>query len=244
MTIARPAIFDRCRWLVALAGLLLASTAAAAATPARVSASYDVLRNGAKVGVVTESFEQRNGTYRIRSESRATGIASLFARGTIVVTSEGIVAEGGLRPRRFEHARGTDAANTVVAELDWSARQITLRHGGAVETAALERNLQDRLSAMYQFMFLPLARTSEVHLVVTNGSKVERYRYDVRHGVAIETPLARMPGIHLVKQRTPEDNGTEIWLAPAHHQLPARVLITESNGDRLEQVLTRLEVSD
>jgi len=230
-----------CAALLGALALLLASAAPAAA-PARVALSYDVYRNGTHVATISETFERRDATYRIRSESRAVGLLALIARGQILVTSEGTVTDRGLRPRRFEHTRG--GSQPTVAEFDWAANRLVMRHGTTTDSKTLEPNLQDRLSAMYQFMFLPLAGTAELHLPVTNGSKIEHYRYDVRHGETMETPVARHAVVHLIKQRAPGDNATEIWLASTQHQLPVRMLIVESNGDRLEQVLGRMEVSD
>lgn len=95
---------------------------------------------------------------------------------------------------------------------------------------------------MYQFMFRRFQDPRRLDFAMTNGRKLDRYRYLIRAGVEIDTPLGRMKTLHLVKQREPDEDGAEIWLAPEHHYLPVRMLIEEKNGSRYEQIIVKLEL--
>lgn len=225
--------------LLALA-LALGSPQSGAAAPREVSASYNVFRNGVHVAVMTETFEARNDAYRIVSESSAAGALALFERQPLRLVSSGELVASGLRPLHFEGGRGATDRRRVQAEFDWQAGQLALSHGGRNEVMALPPNTQDRLSAMYQFMFQAPARRQSVELAMTNGRKLSVQRYTVNPGVEIETPLGRMKTLHLVKQHGPAEDGAEIWLAPQHHYLPVRMLIQEDDGVRYEQIITRL----
>lgn len=224
------------------AGVLITSAAFAEdrpAGPARVDVTYDVSRDGRAVGRMRERFERRDdGTFSITSDSRALGLAALLPRASIHVTSRGMVEAGGLRPQRFERARAGESAS---AEMDWSGGRLTLRHDGKVDTLPLEPGTQDRLSAMYQFLFRTPVAGRPVPLTLTNGVKVERYRYDVAGGPTLETPAGSFRTVHLVKRREPGDNGTEIWLAESPRGLVVKLMVVESDGERLEQVLTRID---
>jgi hypothetical protein len=77
---------------------------------------------------------------------------------------------------------------------------------------------------------------------MTNGRKLDRYRYAVSPEVEIDTALGRMTTLHLVKQHRPDESGAEIWLAPQHRYLPVRVLVLEEDGSRYEQFITRLDI--
>src|ERR1043166_2977845 len=200
---------------------------ATAEVPTKISASYDLLKNGQHVGVIQEQFERTGDSYSIVSETRLLGVLGLVPAGRMKVTSRGAVAARGLRPAHFEQARGTDTARDTSATFDWSNGSITLQHGGTVETLPLPAGTQDRLSVMYQFMFLQLARLPALEFPMTNGSKVDLYRYDVHRGQSVATPAARFNGVHLVKQRTPEQTGTEIWLAEQRNFFPVRVVNQE-----------------
>jgi hypothetical protein len=225
--------------LLALAGVC---GAAESGVPQAISASYEVSRNGRRVAVMNETFEANDGGYRIVSESHAVGLLALLERQPLRLTSSGRLTAAGLRPQLFEGKRGDADPRKVRADFDWQGKQLTIARDGRTDTLPLPPGTQDRLSAMYQFMFLVPDRSQKLEFSMTNGRKLDQYRYTVRSGVEIETRLGRMSTVHLVKQRRPDESGTEIWLAPHHRYLPIKLLILEEDGSRYEQVLTKLEI--
>lgn len=231
---------------VIMLAALVASTADATprATPAAgsVVVSHNVLLNGMHIAVVNEQFENRNGRYHIVSESVPVGVFALVQRRSATVTSTGRITEDGLRPERFEGSRGANDLRRVNAEFDWEGASLTLSHDGRNERVDLPLGTQDRLSIMYQFMFFTYDKRRQIDFAMTNGRKLDHYRYTITRDVEIDTPLGRMATLHLVKQREAGGSETEIWLAPQHRYLPVRMLIVESDGARYEQVITRLEV--
>ena len=228
------------------AAILLALTGACGAAesgaPQAVSVSYEVFRNGRRVAVMNESFEANDGSYRIVSESRAVGLLALFERRPLRLTSSGRLTAAGLRPQRFEGKRGDRDSRQVRADFDWQGKRLTIARDGNTDTLPLPPGTQDRLSLMYQFMFIAPDPSQGLEFSMTNGRKLDRYRYTVHSGVEIETPLGRMATVHLVKQHRPDESGAEIWLAPQHRYLPIKMLILEEDGARYEQVITKLEI--
>jgi hypothetical protein len=219
-----------------------AASAIAASTPApqSVTGAYNVYMNGAHVAVMKESFEAKDQTYRIVSESTPIGVVALVKKPAMVVSS-GQVAPEGLRPQRFEGR--LVAGGEVKAEFDWSGGRLAFTHGGKTETVELPAGTQDRLSVMYQFMFYPYDKRERLDFHMTDGRRLASYRYTVTPNVQIDTPMGRITTLHLVKQTEPADgSGTEIWIAPQHHFLPVKMLIREHNGTRYEQVATRIDV--
>ena len=94
---------------------------------------------------------------------------------------------------------------------------------------------------MYQFMFLPADKFGDLAFYMTNGKKVEQYRYQLAGTELIDTPLGKLNALRLVKQREPGDNAVEVWLAPDRNFFPVRVLIVENDGPKFEQIITQLE---
>lgn len=220
--------------------------AAAAATPAgaprSISANYNVSLNGLPVAVINEHFASQGNTYRIVSESNTVGVAALFRKQSATLVSTGRLLKTGLRPERFEgHNRGKDSRQ-VVAVFDWPAERLTLSYDDRTETAALAPGTQDRISLMYQFMFFDFGKLQQFEVAMTNGRKLDQYRYAVTPDAEIDTPLGRIKTLHLVKQREPGEAATEIWLSPQHHFFPVKVLIVETDGSRYEQILTKLDL--
>lgn len=210
--------------------------------PAHVAVTHNVSRNGIHIAVVKERFQSGEGRYHIVSESASVGLFALIQPRPAVLTSAGRLAEDGLHPEQFEGSRGANDPRRVTAEFDWAGASLALMHDGRHENLELPPNTQDRLSIMYQFMFYSYHGRRAIAFPMTNGRKLDRYRYAIKGEVEIETPLGRMTTLHLVKQREPGDSETEIWLAPQHLYLPVKMVIVESDGARYEQFMTGLEV--
>lgn len=225
-----------------LAAALLQPAAAKTAPPETVQAEYGLSVNGAPIAVMQETFEIRDGGYRAVSETHAVGLFSLAQRRPGRVTSSGTVDASGLRPKTFDAARGGRDDRRVQADFDWNARTLTLQHDGRNDTVALPPGAQDRLSAMYQFLFLDAEKLRSLGFAMTNGRKLDQYRYAIGPDTAIDTPLGRLEVIHLVRQHQPGETANEIWLARDHRLMPVKMRIVEDDGKRYEQVISRLDI--
>jgi hypothetical protein len=231
--------------LSALAGalwLLAALAAHAASGPQSVKAVYNGYINGIQVGVITEHFEADDGTYRLVSDTKTMGLATLLNRQPTHYSSKGRVSAAGLRPAHFEGRRNPGESPQLAAFFDWAQGKVTLNHNEKTQTVALPPGTQDRLSAMYQLLFLPLERMRFVEFPMTNGRKLDHYRYQITPDVEVETPIGRLKALHLVKQREPNESAAELWLATEHHRFPVKLVIVEKNGMRFEQIIQTLEI--
>lgn len=234
----------RIPYRMALALLCLASAAVAQAAPRSVHATYNATMNGMPIGTITEHFESAGNTYRIVSDTKPQGLAALIQRQPLRFTSSGAVARDGLRPSQFDARRSAGEAPQVSAEFDWPQKQITLKHQGKVESFPLPPGTQDRLSVMYQFLFLTPERIRQLEFSMTNGRKIDHYRYRAADNVEIDTGVGRLKTVHLVKEREPGSTVTEVWLSPQHQNLPVKMLIVEKDGVRFEQLIQSVEVRD
>ena len=228
--------------VVAIAAAAVAS--AAGAMPRAVKASYQGYMNGIPIGVITETFENDGQKYRINSDTKATGIASLFQRQPLKLSSTGEMTKDGLKPLQFEGRRAVEEPPQVTATFDWPAGKLHLRHDGKNETHAIPAVAQDRLSIMYQLMFWPVRRMEQLEFALTNGRKLDHYRYKINGDVELTTPLGKMKTLHLVKQHAPGETGTEIWLSPQHKYFPVKMVYIEKDGVRFEQLIKSLEIRD
>ncbi|MHB0986941.1 MAG: DUF3108 domain-containing protein [Sulfuricella sp.] len=205
----------------------------------RVAATYSLTKQGQQIGTVTETFKQDDGRYQLESVTAATGIYALFIKGKRRFVSTGEVVAHGLRPRHFEDRRDAEPSKTVRADFDWEKMRLSSSFDGKTETAPLEPGAQDRLSMLYQFMFAP-PEQGNIRLFMTTGKKLNPYLYKLAGEEKITTPAGQFQALHLVKQRAPDEDGTEIWLAKKRHYFPVRIVVEEHNGGKLEQNLTSL----
>jgi hypothetical protein len=227
---------------ILLTATLLQPAAATTSPPAVIRAEYVLSLNGAQVGVIHENFEIRDGGYRAVSETHAVGLFALVQRQPGRVTSSGSVDDEGLRPKSYDAVRGGREERRVLADFDWPARTLTLHHDGRSESVALPPGTQDRLSAMYQFLFLDAERLSGLEFAMTNGRKLDHYRYALGPETAIDTPLGRFEVLHLVRRHRPGETANEIWLARDHRLMPVKMRIVEDDGSRYEQLISRLDM--
>lgn len=209
-----------------------------------VKATYNAFMNGMSIGTITEQFESDGTAYRIVSDTKPMGLAALIQRQPLRFSSMGQLVRDGLRPALFEARRSAGDPPQVSAEFDWPHSQLVLKHHGKTESFSLPAGTQDRLSVMYQFTFLPLERIRQLDFPMTNGRKLDRYRYRAAGEVEIDTGIGRLKTLHLVKQRDPGDTVNEVWLSPQHQYFPVKLLIVERDGMRLEQVIQSLELRD
>ncbi|MGC2166283.1 MAG: DUF3108 domain-containing protein [Gallionella sp.] len=229
--------------LLAFLWLMLCQTGIASAdTPTTVFATYDVYKGRLQIGKIEEQFSRENGHYTVTSSTRATGWLALFNPGSIVISSTGAIAKTGLRPSLFVDERERNGDKNRRAEMDWNTHQLTLIEHSKRSTVALPDRTQDRLSAMYQFMFLALQPGNELDFPMTNGSKLDNYHYSVVKSELLSTPAGELDTLYLDNQAKSGENRTQIWLSTLNHNLPCKLIVTESDGDELTQILSKLEV--
>ena len=222
-----------------LALLATASALAQASLPTAARVTYNLFRNGVQMGVITEQFEHKGGKYVATSEGKAIGLFALVQRDPVRYISTGEITRDGLQPMRFE-AQHRGKSGTV--DFDWPAAKLNLTHDGLTYTLDMPPGTQDRLSIMYQIPYALAKKTPVMDFAMTNGRKLERYRYTVTPNVTIDVPFKRVSTTHLVKQQQGNESGTEIWVAPEYGNVAVKVLIVESDGVRYEQVATAVEV--
>ncbi len=239
----RTEVLSRLCRLFALPSIfcLLFSVSAHAAPPNSVEAVYDVSKNGMRVEI-RETFLRDQNRYTLSSVWMPTGLLAIIKPEKIFIESSGLIGKQGLQPLLLNHRRELDNNKNSRAEFDWNSKQLALIHHGQRTVVALPDGTQDRLSAMYQFMFLSLQDAVTLDFPMTNGEKLDSYHYAVAHNQTVKVPAGEFKTIYLDSGAKPGQRRTEIWLATQHSNLPCKMTITEANGDRLTQVLSKLTI--
>ncbi len=221
--------------------VIIAQPLQAATTPSRLEVAYDVFKGSMKIATMAETFVATHDHYRIESVSNAVGLLALFKPETIRLTSEGTLTQSGLRPSVFSSQRKIDVERNTRADFDWATNRITLTDRNGKRTLPLPADTQDRLSAMYQFMFLTLKSSSPLDFHMTNGSKVDIYNYFVSSTQSVTVPLGTFKSLYVASPVKAGESRTEIWLATDHANFPFKMTITDPDGGELTQVLTRFD---
>ena len=230
------------RILLALFCICLSFSLRAEPLPLRIDASYDILKQDIKLAEVNETFERKDGRYRIVSVTKPVGLLALFQPETIVVTSEGEIGEQGLLPQHFTHRRTRNAEKNSSADFDWERKELTLSNQNGIKLLALQPYAQDRLSMMYQFAIHPPRARLELQFNMTNGHKLEAYRYQLNPAQTVSVPFGDLRSYYLYTPPQKTKWKSEIWLAIDHGFVPCKVVVTEDDGSQLVQVLRTLNM--
>jgi len=212
-------------------------------SPSSVKASYYVYKGSLKIGQIEESYTRDKDLYTLSSTTHAVGLLAIFKPGRILISSSGLVGRKGLQPLLFSDEREGDEKRNRSAEFNWDARQLTLIHQEQRTVVTLPDGSQDRLSAMYQFMFLSLQTSTTLDFPMTNGSKLDYYHYAINSTQKLRTPAGELDTLYLDNQPKKGESKTEIWLAIEHYNLPCKMTITDADGGQLTQILNSLSVS-
>ena len=243
---ARPENNSQLKRLIGLSAtacLLSYVSVVFAAPPRSVEISYEVYKGFMRIGQIDETYKRENDRYTLTSTTRAVGLLAILKPGRILISSSGLIGPKGLQPLSFSDKREGEERRNRSAEFDWDGGKLTLIHHAQRNEVKLPEGTQDRLSAMYQFMFLTLETGGELIFPMTNGSKLDKYHYAISLKQKLSTPAGEYDTLYLDNQPEKGESRTEIWIATEHHNLPCKLTITDPDGSQLTQTLSKLVVT-
>ncbi|MHB1247438.1 MAG: DUF3108 domain-containing protein [Sulfuriferula sp.] len=212
----------------------------ALAAPRQVEIDYRLTHNGLEVGSVHETYTRKGNNYRIDSQTRAAGPLAVLFKGQLESISTGKITSHGLRPAKFEQTRSDAPQKNISSSFDWKSRKITHTSKDHSETVALPADAQDRLSVLYQFMFVkPGAK--KLDFDVSTGHSLSHEVYTLVGEETLATPVGALKTLHYQNQPEKGEKQIEVWLARDKHYLPAQVRIVDDGATAL-QTLNQLKI--
>jgi hypothetical protein len=210
---------------------------AADVTSGKVSLQFAVngfKKDGGSYGnaIATDVLTLDGGRYEIRSETVALGFITILKR-----SSRGTVGDAGLVAEEFRDERKTKTP--ALARVD-RARKVVVFDQGEIREEPLRDPLYDQLSFAYSFFVRP-PDSDDYRFFMMDGRRMTDYHYRKIGTEQIDSVLGKLETVHLKKvQEAGDERGADLWLAVAHHYLPVKAVVTEKDGGRLEQVVTKL----
>ena len=210
---------------------LASSTPPPVRLPVSTRLAFDVVGQIKKFNysASAELLWQHDGQhYQARQELKV-----LFLGGR-TQTSTGDITPRGLLPQRF----GDRSRSEKAAHFDYERGRVTFSANNP--EAPLVAGTQDRLSIFVQLGAL-LAGAPErypkgtrISLATVGASSADIWSFTVGAEETLHLPVGEVRALKL--QRLPRrdhdyDQKAELWLAPSLGYLPARIQITQSNGD-------------
>lgn len=204
---------------------------AAVRVPAPLRMEFDVLGRSKKFQYRANAellWQHDEQSYQARQE-----IKVLFL-GSRTQSSKGDITPSGLRPLQFND----QSRREQTAQFDYESKLI--RFNTNSPEAPLLPGTQDRLSIFIQLGALLAAAPeryptgTRIQVTTAGGSNANQWTFRVEGTETLELPAGSFSTLKL--QRLPRDNNdndqqAELWLAPRLNYLPARIQLTQSNGD-------------
>ena len=210
---------------------LASSTPPPVRLPVSTRLAFDVVGQVKKFNYSAgaELLWQHDGQhYQARQELKV-----LFLGGR-TQTSTGDITPRGLLPQRF----GDRSRSEKAAHFDYGRGRVTF--SANTPDAPLVAGTQDRLSIFVQLGALLAAapdrypKGTRISLATVGASSADIWSFTVGAEETLHLPVGEVRALKL--QRLPRrdhdyDQKAELWLAPSLGYLPARIQITQSNGD-------------
>lgn len=199
------------------------------------------LRRGGLRGLAEWVWRPQGAAYTVDLQATALGLTVLSWH------SEGRSDRHGLAPERYiDRRRSRDPR---VAEFRRERGVVTYSDGSGEE--ALRPGMQDRLSWMVQLPGIVAAAPAKfpvdarIPIPVTGArGDVDLWVFRVMAVEALELPAGRVDGTWRLLRlpRKPQDTRVEVWLDPAAHHLPVRMVMTGFEGGEAQEFV-RLRVT-
>jgi len=164
---------------------------------------------------------------------------------TRLQTSRGLISDAGLAPERFADKYRSE----VAAHFNYAQGRVTFSANSP--DAPLLPGAQDRLSVLVQLGALVAREPARyqagntVSIQTIGPRAADLWLFTVGNTETLELPGGAVPALKLERQpRELYDQKVEVWLAPQLGYLPARIRITETNGDQIDQMWTSTESAD
>lgn len=222
----------------------LGSGMAHAELPGKVQASFDVIGFGMTLAKINETFSRDGDTYQIESVTKAVGLLARFKPETVRVISHGKITANGLQPLAFSMTRELDTGKNASAKFNWDKSILTHTDYKGVNDMPLPKVTQDKLSLLYHLSQVAKSGKNELKLNVTDGNNLETYSFTITaDSQSIEVPLGTFKARLATNTILAEEMKYEIWMAEEREYYPCKIVVTDTAGSKLTQVLTDLVIT-
>ncbi len=200
--------------------------------PGFFEVKYTLYSDGMKAGIMERQFfKQKDGNYEFRSETRTTGLISLFKKIHIMEESKWEFVDASFKPLLYKYQHSKNKKNREVEiSFDWSKQKITNRVNDSVWHMDTEEGILDKL--LYQLTIMSDLKSGTVpaSYTIADGGKIKYYEFEHLTDEEIETPLGKFKTIKLARHKPNSKQETMLWCAYDLEFLPVKVINKEKDG--------------
>jgi hypothetical protein len=184
---------------------------------------YKVSLGVAELGSLISTLKREGDAFEVTAETRAEGMASILLGGTVREYCRFSTDGNILTPESYRIVReGRDAFDQSVA-FDWTERRVLFSNG--LNIVISDGYIVDNCSIPYAFIVGGASTFERRTLHVVGGRKVRRFENLSISKENVSTPLGEFETVRIDQVRFDRpDRKLTIWLAPAKHNLPVKIV--------------------
>ena len=210
----------------------------------KIRASYDVIGFGMTLANITETYTRTQDNYQIESITRAVGLLAKLKPETVRVTSQGKFTPQGLVPLSYSLTREVDTHKNASAKFNWDKAVLTHNDYRGLQDLPLVKGTQDRLSVLYHLPLMAKSAHAEFKFGISDGNNLEAYHFNLTVDEQnVRVPLGNFKTRYISSTPKGEEVKYEIWMATERDNFPCKIIVTDSKGGKLTQVLTDLSIT-
>lgn len=200
--------------------------------PTLFEADYSIHMKGARVARMKRRFHQLDsGIYQYHSETRTTGLISIFRKDRIVETSNWQLQNQKLIPVEYYYSHSGGKKDRLVnISFDWENKRITNSIDGSSWKMPTSPNVMDKLLYQLALMYDLQAGRIPLHYTVADGGKTKTYNFEILGEELLETPLGEFQTLKLERHKPNSKRKSILWCATQLEYLPVKVENIEKDG--------------
>lgn len=209
----------------------------------RVSYTMEGFYRGPVHGQSSVEWIRREQRYQVHIDA---SVGPSFAPlGSWRLSSEGEIRPEGLHPQRYENVNRLLVRSARSKVIELGDEQVKLPDGKLqARTVGLQDPASFMIQVAYQFILDPSkARPgSSFEMTVLTLRKPEPLVFDVIEEVELDTPMGRIPTLHVRPRKAIVDDGAlpaSVWFAPGLQYLPVRIAMKMKDDVWLEMNLSK-----
>ncbi len=201
-------------------------------SPRVFEADYTIHMKGARVARMTRQFTQlEDGAYRYHSETRTTGLISIFRKDRFVETSNWILSDRRMIPRDYYYSHsGGKKERLVNIKFDWENNRITNSVNGKSWKMPTTPNVMDKLLYQLAIMYDLQDGRENLRYTIADGGKIKDYNFEILGEETLTTPLGKLDTVKLERHKPNSRRKSTLWCAKKLEFLPVKVENVEKDG--------------
>lgn len=209
----------------------------------RVSYTMEGFYRGPVHGQSSVEWIRREQRYQVHIDA---SVGPSFAPlGSWRLSSEGEIRPEGLHPQRYENVNRLLVRSARSKVIELGDEQVKLPDGKLqARTVGLQDPASFMIQVAYQFILDPSKAKpgSSFEMTVLTLRKPEPLVFDVIEEVELDTPMGRIPTLHVRPRKAIVDDGAlpaSVWFAPGLQYLPVRIAMKMKDDVWLEMNLSK-----